>query len=74
MSDLFFRQLGLPKPDVHLEVGSGSQGEQTAKILDALRSVARRGRAAARGRPWWWATSTRTLACGLASGQARHAR
>jgi len=33
MSDLFFRQLGLPKPDVHLEVGSGSQGEQTAKIL-----------------------------------------
>lgn len=33
MSDLFFRQLGLPAPDVHLEVGSGSQGEQTAKIL-----------------------------------------
>ncbi len=33
MSDLFFRQLGLPNPDVHLEVGSGSQGQQTAKIL-----------------------------------------
>jgi UDP-N-acetylglucosamine 2-epimerase (non-hydrolysing) len=33
MSDLFFRQLGLPTPDVHLEVGSGSQGEQTAKVL-----------------------------------------
>jgi UDP-N-acetylglucosamine 2-epimerase (non-hydrolysing) len=33
MSDLFFRQLGLPSPDVHLEVGSGSQGEQTAKVL-----------------------------------------
>ena len=33
MSDLFFRQLGLPVPDVHLEVGSGSQGEQTAKVL-----------------------------------------
>ena len=33
MSDLFFEQLGLPKPDVHLEVGSGSQGDQTAKIL-----------------------------------------
>ena len=33
MSDLFFRQLGLPAPDVHLEVGSGSQGEQTAKVL-----------------------------------------
>ena len=33
MSDLFFEQLGLPNPDVHLEVGSGQQGEQTAKIL-----------------------------------------
>jgi UDP-N-acetylglucosamine 2-epimerase (non-hydrolysing) len=33
MSDLFFRQLGLPAPDVHLEVGSGGQGEQTAKVL-----------------------------------------
>jgi UDP-N-acetylglucosamine 2-epimerase (non-hydrolysing) len=33
MSDLFFRQLGLPAPDVHLEVGSGAQGEQTAKVL-----------------------------------------
>lgn len=33
MSDLFFRQLGLPAPDVHLDVGSGSQGEQTAKVL-----------------------------------------
>lgn len=33
MSDLFFRQLGLPEPAVHLEVGSGSQAEQTAKVL-----------------------------------------
>ncbi len=31
--NLFFQQLGLPTPDVHLEVGSGSQGEQTAKVL-----------------------------------------
>ncbi|EMI16075.1 UDP-N-acetylglucosamine 2-epimerase [Rhodopirellula maiorica SM1] len=35
MSDSFFRQLGLPKPDVYLSVGSGRQGEQTAKILDS---------------------------------------
>lgn len=35
MSDLFFRQLRLQKPDVHLHVGSGRQGEQTAKILAA---------------------------------------
>jgi len=33
MSDQFFRQLGLPEPDVHLRVGSGSQAEQTAKVL-----------------------------------------
>ena len=38
MSDLFFRQLGLPTPDVHLEVGSGSQGEQTAKVLSRYES------------------------------------
>jgi UDP-N-acetylglucosamine 2-epimerase (non-hydrolysing) len=33
MSDVFFRQFGLPTPACRLEVGSGSQGEQTAKIL-----------------------------------------
>ncbi len=33
MSDQFFAELELPAPDVHLEVGSGLQGEQTAKIL-----------------------------------------
>lgn len=35
MSDVFFQQLGIRKPDVHLGVGSGSQGEQTAKIIVA---------------------------------------
>lgn len=34
MSDRFFEQLGLPAPDVHLEVGSGRHGEQTARILE----------------------------------------
>ncbi len=33
MSDVFFNELGLPAPDVHLGVGSGSQGDQTARIL-----------------------------------------
>lgn len=33
MSDLFFAQLGLPEPEAHLDVGSGPQGEQTAKVL-----------------------------------------
>ena len=33
MSDIFFRQLGLPEPDVNLGVGSGSQTEQTANTM-----------------------------------------
>lgn len=33
MSDIFFRQLGLPRPDVNLEVGSGSHAAQTAQIM-----------------------------------------
>jgi len=38
MSDLFFRQLGLPQPVAHLEVGSGSHGDQTAKVLSRYES------------------------------------
>lgn len=34
MTDVFFAELGIPKPDVHLEVGSGSHGAQTARILE----------------------------------------
>jgi UDP-N-acetylglucosamine 2-epimerase (non-hydrolysing) len=34
MNDVFFRELGIPEPDVHLEVGSGSHGSQTARILE----------------------------------------
>jgi UDP-N-acetylglucosamine 2-epimerase (non-hydrolysing) len=33
MSDVFFRDLGIPVPDVHLGVGSGSHAEQTARIM-----------------------------------------
>ncbi len=33
MSGEFFRQLGIPEPDVNLDVGSGSQAEQTAAIM-----------------------------------------
>jgi UDP-N-acetylglucosamine 2-epimerase (non-hydrolysing) len=34
MTDVFFEELGIPPPDCHLEVGSGSHGAQTARILD----------------------------------------
>jgi UDP-N-acetylglucosamine 2-epimerase (non-hydrolysing) len=33
MSGDFFVQLGIPQPDVNLEVGSGTQAEQTAAIM-----------------------------------------
>lgn len=33
MSDVFFQQLGLPAPDVNLQVGSGSHAQQTAEII-----------------------------------------
>lgn len=33
LSGSFFDQLGIPQPDVNLEVGSGTQAEQTAAIM-----------------------------------------
>ncbi len=39
MSDSFFVDLGMPKPDVHLNVGSGSHSVQTAKIMIAFEPV-----------------------------------
>ncbi|MEX2456285.1 MAG: UDP-N-acetylglucosamine 2-epimerase (non-hydrolyzing), partial [Balneolaceae bacterium] len=33
MSGSFFEQLGIPKPDINLESGSGTQAEQTATIM-----------------------------------------
>jgi UDP-N-acetylglucosamine 2-epimerase (non-hydrolysing) len=36
MSRLFFEELGIPRPDVDLEVGSGSQAAQTALILQRI--------------------------------------
>jgi UDP-N-acetylglucosamine 2-epimerase (non-hydrolysing) len=39
MSDVFFRDLGIPIPDVHLGVGSGSHAEQTARIMVEFEKV-----------------------------------
>src|SRR2546428_10568582 len=33
MSDVFFRDLGIPIPDVYLDVGSGTHPEQTARTM-----------------------------------------
>lgn len=39
MSDIFFKELGIPKPDYDLGIGSGSQGEQTGKMLSEIEKV-----------------------------------
>lgn len=39
MSDVFFRELGLPDPDHHLGVGSGSHAQQTAEVLGRLEPI-----------------------------------
>lgn len=39
MSKAFFDDLGMPKPDINLEVGSGSHAEQTARIMVEFEKV-----------------------------------
>lgn len=39
MSDVFFADLKMPVPDIHLGVGSGSHAEQTAKVMVELEKV-----------------------------------
>ena len=39
MSEVFFRQLHIPEPDVNLGVGSGSHAQQTAQIMTAMEKV-----------------------------------
>ncbi len=39
MSDAFFADLGMAAPDHHLEVGSGNQAEQTARVMERFDPV-----------------------------------
>lgn len=39
MSDIFFRQLGMPEPDINLEIGSASHAVMTARIMIAFEAV-----------------------------------
>ncbi len=36
MSDVFFREMGIPEPSVNLEVGSGSHARQTGEMMIAI--------------------------------------
>ena len=62
MSDLFFRQLGIPKPDLNLGVGSASHAVQTAEIMKAFEPIV------LEHRPDWVVVVgdvNSTIACGL---------
>lgn len=39
MSAVFFRELGIPEPDINLHAGSGSHGVQTAKMIEGIEQV-----------------------------------
>jgi UDP-GlcNAc3NAcA epimerase len=39
MSDVFFAEMDIPQPDVHLGIGSGQHGEQTGRMLVALETT-----------------------------------
>jgi UDP-N-acetylglucosamine 2-epimerase (non-hydrolysing) len=72
MSESFFRLLDIPAPQVNLEVGSGTQGEQTARILERFERFLLEGGAAARPAPQsdWvvvFGDVNSTLACTLAA-------
>lgn len=45
LSDVFFDELGMPRPDLSLEVGSGKHGQQTARILERFEAVLEQGTA-----------------------------
>ncbi|MDG2155415.1 MAG: UDP-N-acetylglucosamine 2-epimerase (non-hydrolyzing) [Gammaproteobacteria bacterium] len=44
MSDAFFTDLGLPRPDYHLEVGSGTHAQQTGNVMIKYEDVAMNNR------------------------------
>ena len=39
MSEVFFNELGIPKPRINLMVGSSSHGEQTAVMIQKIEQV-----------------------------------
>ncbi len=43
MSEVFFKDLGIPAPDAHLNVGSGTHAEQTARVMIEFEKVCQKG-------------------------------
>jgi len=50
LSDIFFQELGMPRADICLEVGSGKHGQQTARVIERFEDVLEQ--AAGNGRPF----------------------
>jgi UDP-N-acetylglucosamine 2-epimerase (non-hydrolysing) len=70
MSDTFFAELGIPAPDRHLGVGSGSHATQTARVMEAFEPVL------VEAKPGWVVVVgdvNSTLACALVTAKLRHA-
>ncbi len=68
MSDIFFRELGIPAPAYQLSIGSGPHGQQTGRMLEAIEGVLQTER------PDWvlvYGDTNSTLAGGLAASKLR---
>jgi len=66
MSEVFFEELGIPRPDHHLGVGGGTHGEMTGRMIERIEAVLMAER------PDWsvvYGDTTTTLAGALASAK-----
>src|SRR5438067_72291 len=70
MSEVFFRQLGLPTPHISLTVGSAPHGAQTGRVLERFESALMEHRPAA---VVVVGDVNSTLACALATAKLQYA-
>ena len=64
MNDVFFEELGIPAPDIHLGVGSAPHGAQTGRILERYEAALMEARPAA---VLVFGDVNSTIACALAA-------